>query len=181
MSNINDKVLQIASQLAYFNFADKNNNETESMIGFSLNEIFSKDNMYSYLEKEIYRTRKFDSNSGGSWESRKNATKDLMNYLRDPDGYDECKNTDNQNVDWDTISNWKVVAIKDLNEFTGLSSNGFYAVAFETEDNEIIVAFRGSESFDDFAFLTDWEIADFGLLNDELTSEQHSATSFMIE
>ncbi|MBO4608377.1 MAG: DUF2974 domain-containing protein [Lachnospiraceae bacterium] len=172
-----DKELQIAAQLAYFNFLEIANNEAGTMVERTLHDIFSENKDYIYLYDQIRHTRQFDieTHSGGAWDSREHATLDLMNFLADPLGYDECVNEDNNAVNWSEIAEWKIVDINDQND-----ENGFYAVTFEVPGKGMLVAFRGSESYDESdQTLFDWILADFGLLNSESTIEQDVVKDYM--
>lgn len=59
------------------------------------------------------------------------------------------------------IANWEVMDISNLSEY-----NGFYAVAFKNDADEVVIAYRGSESPVDI--LTDWDWDSFcdWILND---------------
>ena len=174
MSSFSDKELQLAAQLAYFNFTYDSKELFKPMIGISLKDIFSDKYSYNYLKEQIRYTRQFDkeNHDSGSWLSRTNATIELMDNLANPSnpvGNDE----DTSCVDWEKIANWKIVDIEDQNDI-----NGFFAITIEADD-KMIVAFRGSESFDPTQTLYDWVVSDFGLLVDTLTPEQESAMKYM--
>ena len=84
MSSFSDKELQLAAQLAYFNFAYESKESINAMIDISLKDIFSEKYSYNYLKEQIRYTRQFDIHSGGSWTSRENATVELMDNLANP-------------------------------------------------------------------------------------------------
>ena len=100
MSVFTDKELQIAAQLAYFNFTETAKNQAGRMLNRTLHDIFSENEDYKYLYDQIRHTRQFDieTHSGGAWDSREHATLDLMNFLANPE-YNECVNEDNKCVD----------------------------------------------------------------------------------
>lgn len=65
---------------------------------------------------------------------------------------------------------WK---IKDIGNYQ--NTTGMYACMIETGEDEAMVAFRGSESDSWDQGIKDWVIADLGLLNSVLTTQQISA------
>ena len=52
-------------------------------------------------------------------------------------------------------------------------------MTIETGQNKAVVGFRGSESINKFQKVTDWTIADFGLLDSTITGQQKDATEYM--
>ncbi|MDD3369984.1 MAG: DUF2974 domain-containing protein [Lachnospiraceae bacterium] len=72
--------------------------------------------------------------------------------------------------------NWKIRKIHDTN-----SENGFYGCLIEASDSRAIIGFRGSESNNEQDYLTDWGMADAGLIDSVETAEQHEAKLFMEE
>ena len=167
-----DHELQIIAQLAYFNFTDKAVGSLKSMVDMELGSIFRDKDAYIYLKNQVLTTRKFDENSGGAWDSRENATIELMDHLANPEN-DSFINDDDKNVNWKAISEWKLVDIRDLNGY-----NGFYAITIETPKG-MIVGFRGSESYGDLQTPLDWVISDFALLGNEMTIQQGAAGEYM--
>jgi len=71
--------------------------------------------------------------------------------------------------------NWKIVDIHDKNDDSGL-----YSCVIETSPNRAIVAFRGSEGFDNYTGLVnDWVRSDFGLFNNKQTPQQHEVENYL--
>ncbi|MCM1327774.1 MAG: DUF2974 domain-containing protein, partial [Lachnoclostridium sp.] len=68
---------------------------------------------------------------------------------------------------------WKLVSYDNKE-----NSDGMYAVAIETDDDDAIIAFRGSESVDAKQIIEDWLVADMGIINNELTSQEKSAFQY---
>lgn len=66
---------------------------------------------------------------------------------------------------------WKLVSIENQQ-----NSNGMYAVTIETSENDAIIAFRGSESVDTKQKIEDWLVADFGMINGEVTLQEKAAS-----
>ena len=128
---------------------------------------------YVELVRKIVKTRKLNELSTDQNASRYHATMDLINYIADPLGYhSESEDTnDNKEVDWEKIKDWKVIDYRS-------DDNGFYAVTIQAED-KMVVAFRGSESYDLKSGVLDWGVADLGLFNSILTTQQFSASEYM--
>lgn len=77
----------------------------------------------------------------------------------------------------ETLKEWKVVGTWDKN-----AENGFYACIIETGPGEAAVGFRGSEDMGEIDhFINDWILADAGLLNSEMTTQQAEVVNFMRE
>ena len=75
----------------------------------------------------------------------------------------------------DETLNWKIVDIHDKNDDSGL-----YSCVIETSPNRAIVAFRGSESFDNYTGLVnDWVKSDFGLFNNKQTPQQQEVENYL--
>ena len=79
------------------------------------------------------------------------------------------------------IYDWKIVKCWDKNESGNpAEDNGFYSCIIETDDNNAIVAFRGSEDMGNYYnLLHDWTEADLGLLNSIQTKQQIEAENFL--
>ena len=74
----------------------------------------------------------------------------------------------------DEALNWKIADIHDRNR-----ENGFYGCVIEIDDNNAIVAFRGSESGDYSGLVNDWMKADFGLFKNKTTEQQKETEEFL--
>ncbi|NLG05008.1 MAG: DUF2974 domain-containing protein [Clostridia bacterium] len=74
----------------------------------------------------------------------------------------------------EVCKDWRVVSVLDQNDETGL-----YAVTIKTDDDSIIVAYRGSESVSGFHFIKDWILADFGLIHNKPTEQQIQAGQYL--
>ena len=78
---------------------------------------------------------------------------------------------------------WKIVKVWDENESGNPAEDiGFYGCLIETDDNNAIMAFRGSESMENyFNLLHDWTEADLRLLNSIQTKQQAKAEEIVKE
>ena len=76
--------------------------------------------------------------------------------------------------DYPEVNSWKIRDIRNNQQ-----SSGMYACLIETEDNEAIIAFRGSESDTPGNVIRDWGLSDFGLVNNTLTPQQLTAQMYM--
>lgn len=75
------------------------------------------------------------------------------------------------------VSSWKIASVHDTND-----ENGFYACVIETDTNNAIVSFRGSENMlEPDNFKNDWWKADFSLLNSGLTEQQKEVENYLDE
>ena len=73
--------------------------------------------------------------------------------------------------------NWKIVDIHDRN---GDSGNGFYGCIIETNSENAIVAFRGSESIKKYSNLVkDWKEADLKLFSSKEIEQQREVERFL--
>ncbi len=150
-----DKDMQVLSQLAYMDFND-------GMANMTIQEILDNENMYSDLYSKFMK--KYQDDDGeykddDLTEKRKAAADELFSLLKNSEKY----------------SNWEVVDVDDQN-----AAIGFYAVTFKgTNDEDVLVGFRGSESIDN-QFKEDWLEADFTLMNG-VTSDQFEATKAYME
>ena len=71
--------------------------------------------------------------------------------------------------------NWKIIDIHDRNK-----ENGFYGCVIETDDNNAIVGFRGSEGIKDYeGLVNDWIKNDFGLFKNKCTEQQKETERFL--
>jgi Protein of unknown function (DUF2974) len=76
---------------------------------------------------------------------------------------------------WEIIKNWKIVDYYDTNDETG-----FYGVAIDPGDGNLIVSFRGSENITELDnAVNDWVNADLGLMNSPLTIQQAEVEKFL--
>ncbi len=78
----------------------------------------------------------------------------------------------------DRILNWKLSAVKDTNKETG-----FYACVVETDDNNAILAYRGSEGFGTSErglsnLQNDWINTNLNLLNNDLDVENSERSQY---
>ncbi len=150
-----DKDMQVVTQLAYIDFADilqKYVDETGNE-NATIGELFDT---YGDQIRAQYMRSTEDGEDGTMEGERKEAAEELLALLEDSSS---------------KYRNWKIVDVEDGND-----KNGFYALTIETDADSAIVGFRGSESTD---FVNDWLLADFGLLDSVLTSQQASATAYM--
>ena len=74
----------------------------------------------------------------------------------------------------DELKNWKVVSAYDTNRATG-----FAACVIDTGDNNVSVAYRGSEKLNSKNWLPDWILGDFTLLNSNQTVQQKETEKFL--
>ena len=72
--------------------------------------------------------------------------------------------------------NWKVVDVCNDQDDTG-----YYGMLIDTGDGNAIIGCRGSESYDKQQIVNDWVVADFGLLNSTLTTQQARSQKYMEE
>jgi len=70
-------------------------------------------------------------------------------------------------------NNWVIKEVADDN-----AQSGFYGCLIDTGDGDAVLGFRGSESFDMHQKVSDWAVADFGLLNSTGTEQQQLAAEF---
>lgn len=83
------------------------------------------------------------------------------------------KRYDNLGDDW---RNWKVVDRCDDQNGTG-----YYGCLIDTGNDHAIIGCRGSESYNKEQVVKDWIVADVGLLDSELTTQQERAQRYMEE
>ncbi len=121
---------------------------------------------------------RFDAMQDGSGTTEPVPLLDLLS-----DGNGNVSNSDQVKIDnlgvlgvsKEELATWKVVDIYDTNDATG-----FYAVIIETSPGNAIVAFRGSEAFENLDdIVNDWFHGDFELLNSTLTSQHAEVLKFI--
>lgn len=153
-----DQDLFIASQLAYYEFSDKDiaylkKEGTEP----TLAEILM---LFPEIKIELLKNKEDAVNAKDPIEiNRAQGDLDLYQKLTDSES---------------KYSNWKVVDVEDKNNKTG-----FYGLLIETSPNNAIVGFRGSESKGN-QFEKDWANTDFKMLNEGVGVEQQkNAADYM--
>ena len=73
---------------------------------------------------------------------------------------------------------WRVVAVSNQAD---QEENGFYAVTIATSEEDAIVGFRGSESWEMNQTVEDWVVADFTMLASDLTEQEEAAGNYLYD
>ncbi len=93
--------------------------------------------------------------------------------------FEVAKNIESLGQNSAVSQNWKNWTIKDVcNDQNG---TGYWGTLIDTGDGNAMIANRGSESYDLEQLFKDWIVADIGLLNHALTTQQARATIYMQE
>lgn len=148
-----DRDLIVATQIAYYDFGK----ERLAAHGgrATVRELLRERDLYRELESRLNKAE-------GELER-------LM-ARRNLDLYNEVV------ADGSPYGDWYVVDVNDTNE-----ENGFYGMLLETDADQAIVAFRGSESYDANQIMMDWINADFGLLMAKDTAQQEKAAEYIAQ
>ncbi|MBO5426573.1 MAG: DUF2974 domain-containing protein [Lachnospiraceae bacterium] len=164
-SGCTDEEVALASQVAYLNISDEDilnyqreyNTKDYPTLQWILTESKNSEDIVDMFI-DSYRTEdgKYDKVDADKLAYAEQFIEDIKN------GSSDC-------------SQWKVTLVGDYNEDTGM-----YGCLLETSDNQAIVAFRGSESYDEQVYL-DWGLADVGLLDATQTKQHESVEEFMIK
>lgn len=155
-----DKDMQVVARLAYINFSDGMVRENKED-ALSLYEIFNNEEFYDIIFIDYV----------GNEDPPPEGTMDRIKYDEKVEFLESLK------LDTSPYSKWKIVDYKNGNK-----ENGFCAITIETDANNAIVGFRGSEGLGEWTtkeFRDDWIFADLGLLNSIITLQQASATQYM--
>lgn len=156
-----DEEYKDATQIAYLTFLKK----TEKSLGtqnspYTIEELVKAHMDVSYAEETAKLLNP---------DREKFTLKELIKYS-------DLKESEKEtllNIS-DEAFNWKLIEIHDQN-----SKNGFYGCALETNNNNAIVAFRGSESMGKYEnFTHDWLKGDFSLLLKQSTVQDLEAQKF---
>ncbi|MDD3253307.1 MAG: DUF2974 domain-containing protein [Lachnospiraceae bacterium] len=148
-----DRELMTATQIAYYDFSRE-----------QLADHGGRATVRELLQ-EGGRLRNLQS----AWNNAEEGLAKTM-AKRNLELYEEMVSSDS------VCGSWYVVDVNDRNE-----EDGFYAVLIETNADQAIVAFRGSESYDSNQLVKDWINADFGLLMDQDTTQQKQAEAYMAD
>lgn len=156
-----DKEYKDATQIAYLTFLKK----TEKSLGIENSPYTIEELVKEYMDLDYAEETARILNPG-----RKNFTiKELIEYS-------DLKTSEKETLLGisDDAFNWKLISTHDTN-----SKNGFYGCVLETDDNNAIVAFRGSESLSNYKNLpSDWAEADAALLLDDVTLQESESEKF---
>lgn len=147
----NDSTMMIATQVAYLNFNEKDQNVGELVHGL-INTYGKKDENGNWIAKE------------GCSTAEKEQFNTALNIV-------ELSEKNGGTGDWE---NWTVVDVCNDQD-----STGYYGMLIETGDGNAIIANRGSESTNFETGYKDWFEADIGLLDSELTHQQARAEEYM--
>lgn len=170
---LTEKELLYATQIAYYDFDQNLINELATQnngVPPTLQDILAKD-------KELFNpddTKNQSTIYSQLWKNWEKAKEDhgvgSLQEIRAQTAlgrYDEMQNGE-------ICAGWEIVDIRDENNTTGM-----VACLIETDDENALVAFRGSESNTSSNILMDWVTSDLGLLNAYETVQQGSAENYM--
>lgn len=163
-----DKELVMATQLAYCNFRKEIVEEAREMANGDCPTLQA---IFSVFQRE---------NPGRLYEIFYN-----YKYSTSPDGDELLMKQDTESWIDDIISGrseyaqWRLADVHDMN-----SENGLYAVTLLTEEGEAIVAFRGSESENNYGtdpiqIRFDWLEADLGIASGDITTQEFYAALYL--
>lgn len=185
--NHTDKDLMVATQIAYYDVNDNNLNNNIRTIIVNDKSDFNQELKYKYHNniEEYYKAydkaqkegKPFDV-AGGTYGQNK-----LMEYATLNDHDVKHKRYTKTVKMYDSIADgkgeyakygdWKVVNVKNDNDVTATNGKtGFYGCVIETDEKSAILAYRGSESTNQYQKKADWGEADFALLNSTSTRQQ---------
>ena len=162
-----NKEMKDASQIAYFSILDKAQNFLQSDGGkgpYTVGELL----MYM-IDEDDARARFAEETGKDPSEA---TTRDILMHSDLPE--DDIARVEHLS---DASLDWKVLDVYNMNP-----ENGFYACSLAKNDQDAIVAFRGSENMHNVHNLVqDWMKADFGLLNSTKTEQQAEAEKYADE
>lgn len=162
-----DSEMMMATQIAYLNF--------DGCKGVPVGEV---------VEKIIERYGKHDENGNpvygddGNIILRDEWANDSESkiYKKQLEVVSNIKKLGEETGGLEGWENWKVADVCDDNDGTG-----YYGMLIDTGDGNAIIANRGSESYDIQQISKDWVVADLGLLNSVLTTQQDRSQKYMEE
>ena len=145
MMKYTDKELQLATQIAYMkisNITITNYYNTNKRYP-TMKELLTDLDKGDYIKTEFMAIYDTDADSDSIAGIRRDSAQKIIDDI--VNGTSEC-------------ASWKIIAVDDKND-----TSGMYGCLIETSENEAIVGFRGSESYDAQQLYLDWMVADFGL------------------
>ena len=187
MMNHNDKDLMVATQIAYYDISPDCKNKSMGDIIRTDRKSFEntlKNRYHNNIEEyyKAYEKAKKDGKpfnvAGGTYGQNKLSEYETLGeaavknkrYSETIKMYDSIADGKG---DYAKYENWKVVDVKNDNDVTATNGKtGFYGCVIETDEKSAILAYRGSESTNQYQKKADWGEADFGLLNSTSTRQQ---------
>lgn len=157
-----DKDMWVVARLAYINFTNEMTGTIKNPL--SLSQILSNKQFYDEIYNDLIGEVS-DIEPGSLEEAKYEEKREFLELLKNDPVY----------------SNWKLVDVVNYNEKEG-DGNGFCAITIQTDADNAIVGFRGSEGLENIfgeLFREDWIMADVGLLDSIITTQQASATEYM--
>ena len=162
-----DSEMMMATQIAYLDFDNSQNRS----VGDVVNEIIMKYGMLDSSGNPVYgddgniMLKDTYANAGNS--------KVLTKQLQVVSNIKKLGDGTNGLSGWE---DWKVVDV--CNDQT---DTGYYGMLIDTGDGNAIIGCRGSESYNLQQIINDWVVADVGLLNNDLTTQQARSEKYMEE
>ena len=162
-----DSEMMMATQIAYLDFDNSQNRS----VGDVVNEIIMKYGMLDSSGNPVYGDdgniilKDTYANAGNS--------KVLTKQLQVVSNIKKLGDGTNGLSGWE---DWKVV-----NVCNDQINTGYYGMLIDTGDGNAIIGCRGSESYNLQQIINDWVVADVGLLNNDLTTQQARSEKYMEE
>lgn len=162
-----DSEMMMATQIAYLNF----DGNQDIPVGQIVNSIIQKYGKFDNNGNPVYGD---DGNIVLSDAYANDAnSKELTKQLQVVSNIKKLGDETSGLTGWE---NWKVVDVcNDQND------TGYYGMLIDTGDGNAIIGCRGSESYNGQQVVKDWIVADVGLLNSELTTQQERSQKYMEE
>lgn len=148
-----DRDMQILSQIAYLNLNELLDNYRKNYNGKSPTFEYLIKNHYDIIYNQLMGDNQ-NPEPGSSAEADYNWKLGVLELLKNDEKY----------------SNWKLVG-------TSSSIDGFYAIMVETDPDNAVVAFRGTQMAEEF--VQDLVLADLLLANNTETLQQESARTYI--
>lgn len=157
----------MATQIAYLDF-DSSQNKS---VGDVVNEIIMKYGMLDSSGNPVYGD---DGNIilNDTYANAGNS-KVLTKQLQVVSNIKKLGDETNGLSGWE---DWKVVDV-----CNDQADTGYYGMLIDTGDGNAIIGCRGSESYNTQQIVNDWVVADVGLLNNDLTTQQARSEKYMEE
>lgn len=162
-----DSEMMMATQIAYLNF----DGNQDIPVGQIVNSIIQKYGKFDNNGNPVYGD---DGNIvlNDAYANDANS-KELTKQLQVVSNIKKLGDETSGLTGWE---NWKVVDVcNDQND------TGYYGMLIDTGDGNAIIGCRGSESYNGQQVVKDWIVADVGLLNSELTTQQERSQKYMEE
>ncbi len=158
MGMYTDEELSWAVKVAYFNISEKDINDFISENGDypTLQDIFIAEGEELFFKPSCIKA---ENPTGDDLKMKES----VLAFIDDVISGKICQG-------------WKVVSVCDQN-----NKDGMYALTIETDSQDAIIAFRGSEATNGKQVIEDWVSADFNIMNGKLTRQEESALQYLDE